>query len=380
MARADRRYFALSAQQVDPLSWFTGPLVPLAVTGIMLIAATPAIALTWGLTRMPVLQLVALVACVASPLIVHLSTRPLRRPIGWVTASVALALSAAGVIISAVGFAGSAFTLELWWAPVSFSLVIVSLGPYLPGRTLIAVGGTATIAMTTIALLIVYPTSGQWGPVGSAAIVSAAAVLSLVSMVAFSYGVVSTMVPLLESPSRLMVAGREVRDEAAEHIERVTLAQLTARAVPFIEGLATTGRVTPESRALAGQIARRLRDDLITQGSVTWLDSIAQESRLVVVDPDRLARRMNNPQRTALRGLLEAVLATPGTDSGSLMVELRKAPDGATAVAVSLDMALPEGRRIMHLAPYYLTLKTAVDDLEVGRHAISFRIAPRDTP
>jgi len=380
MARADRRYFALSAQQVDPLSWFTGPLVPLAVAGIMAVAATPAIVLTWGLSSMPVLQIVALLSCVASPLLVHLATRPIRRPIGWGIASVALALSATGVIVSALGYASSDFTIELWWAPSSLALAIVSLGPYLPGRVLIAVGGTATIVVTTIALLVVYPTSGAWGPVGSAVIVSAPAVLSLASMVTFSYGVVSTMLPLLQSPSRLMVAGREVRDEAAEQIERVTLAQLTARAVPFLESLADSGRVTPASRALAGQIARRLRDDLVTQGSVSWLDSIAQESRLVVVDPERLARRMNSPQRTALRGLLEAVLAAPGTDTGSLMVELRKAPDGATAVAVSLDMALPEGRRIMHLAPYYLTLKTAVDDLEVGRHGISFRIAPRDAP
>lgn len=276
MARADRRYFALSAQQVDPLSWFTGPLVPLAVAGIMVVAATPAIVLTWGLSSMPVLQIVALLSCVASPLLVHLATRPIRRPIGWGIASVALALSATGVIVSALGYASSDFTIELWWAPSSLALAIVSLGPYLPGRVLIAVGGTATIVVTTIALLVVYPTSGAWGPVGSAVIVSAPAVLSLASMVTFSYGVVSTMLPLLQSPSRLMVAGREVRDEAAEQIERVTLAQLTARAVPFLESLADSGRVTPASRALAGQIARRLRDDLVTQGSVSWLDSIAQ--------------------------------------------------------------------------------------------------------
>ena len=81
MARADRRYFALSAQQVDPLSWFTGPLVPLAVAGIMVVAATPAIVLTWGLSSMPVLQIVALLSCVACPLLVHLATRPIRRPI-----------------------------------------------------------------------------------------------------------------------------------------------------------------------------------------------------------------------------------------------------------------------------------------------------------
>ena len=46
------------------------------------------------------------------------------------------------------------------------------------------------------------------------------------------------------------------------------------------------------------------------------------------------------------------------------------------ALLRGIRLRLPAGFR----APYYLTLKTAVDDLEVGRHGISFRIAPRDAP
>jgi hypothetical protein len=56
---------------------------------------------------------------------------------------------------------------------------------------------------------------------------------------------------------------------------------------------------------------------------------------------------------------------------------LRRATDGATAVAVSMDQALPDGRRIMHLAPYYLTLRTAVEDLTIETERLlklSFRI------
>ena len=86
---------------------------------------------------------------------------------------------------------------------------------------------------------------------------------------------------------------------------------------------------------------------------------------------------MNQAQRTALRAMLRAILDTPGTDSGSLMVDLRDGADGTIAVGVSLDMALPEGRRIMHLAPYYLTLKTAVSDLTIKTRdllSLSFRI------
>jgi hypothetical protein len=134
--------------------------------------------------------------------------------------------------------------------------------------------------------------------------------------------------------------------------------------------------VEPSDRALAGQLARRLRDDLVTQASESWLDTVAGSSRLVVVDPDRLARRMDAAQRTALLAMLRAVLDLPETDAGSLLVELRRSPDGSTAVAVSMDMSLPEGRRIMHLAPYYLTLRTAVADLEFDRDRLTFRIPP----
>ncbi|MEQ1735767.1 MAG: hypothetical protein ABL886_05135, partial [Rhodoglobus sp.] len=185
-----------------------------------------------------------------------------------------------------------------------------------------------------------------------------------------------TTIPLLEKSSRLVVPGRPEADERAADVERATLARLTARAAPFLQGLAESGRVTAEDRALAGQLARRLRDDLVTQSSISWLDSIASTSRLVVVDPERLARRMSSPQRTALLGILRAILATPGTDTESLMVELRKAADGATAVAVSLDIALPEGRRIMHLAPYYLTLKTTAQNLSIEHDGFSFNFDP----
>ena len=163
-----------------------------------------------------------------------------------------------------------------------------------------------------------------------------------------------------------------MRTDDVAAAERVRLAELTARAVPFLEGIIATGVVSPSDRALAGQMARRLRDDLVTQSNLSWLDSVASASRLVVIDPERRAGKMRTSQRTALRALLKAILDTPGTDAGSLLVELRGAEDGSTAVGVSLDMELPEGRRIMHLAPYYLTLRTAVDDLTWDATSLSF--------
>jgi hypothetical protein len=365
-----KRLFAISARQVDPLSWFTGPLVPISFAVLGLVYGSVLAVLTWGDSRLPWLQFVAAALCASSGLAVHVATRPIRRDLGWVTGGLTLVPAAAGMILSAIGYSHSSFSVEVWWAPGVLSLMIASLGPYVPVRLIFGLGGLATAVAVLVSLAIVHPTSDRWGPVGTAAIIAYPPLLGIVATAVFSYAVVSTMIRMLESPSRIMVAGQTVRDEAAEHIERVTIARLTARAAPFLEGIADAGRITPSDRALAGQLARRLRDELVTQSNLTWLDSIASESRLVVVDPDRLAHRMNSAQRTAMRGMLRAIVDTPGIDSGSLMVELREAPDGATAVAVSLDMALPEGRRIMHLAPYYLTLRTAVDDLTIDRETL----------
>lgn len=374
------RYLVMSPQQVDPLSWFTGPLIPLCLAAVTALYGGVIIAASWAQSARPLLQVLALALCVGAHVLIHIATRPMRQPIGWGLASAALAISGVGMVISAAGYSGGSFAIELWWGSIAFALTISSLGPYLAARRLIVLGGGFTVVATVASIALVRPISGNWGMVGTAVIASYPPLFCLTSTVIFSYTVVSTMMPMLESPSRIMVVGQAVRDEAADLIERVTLARLTARAVPFLEQIADAGRIEPADRALAGQLARRVRDELVTQSSLSWLDSIADESRLVVVDPDQLARRMNNAQRTALRAMLRAILDIPATDSGSLMVELRRAPDGATAVGVSLDMALPEGTRVMHLAPYYLTLKTAVRDLAVDRDKLrlTFSMEPEE--
>jgi len=171
--------------------------------------------------------------------------------------------------------------------------------------------------------------------------------------------------------------------EAARRVERRTLARLGTRVAPFLAAVADAGEVTAADRALAGQLARRLRSDLVSEVNRSWLDRVALFGRISVVDPDRRADRMNPAQRTALRALLMAVVEHPAATVGTLFIELRPEPDGATAVALSLDFALPEGRRAMMLAPYYLTLQTAVEDLswDPARDLLRFQVpAPRDRP
>jgi hypothetical protein len=367
MSRFNRHFLTLSAYEVDPLSWFTGPLVPIVFAALNLAYGGTLAIVTWTQVGNPRLQFAGVILCTLACLFVHVMTRPLRPRIGWGVGAIAVGMGCLGFIVSAIGYTNIVFSIELWWAPFGVALVLASLAPYLPARMLVPLGLGAIAVTSPIAYLIVHDDVPYWGPVATVLIIISPIATGIAATAAFSYVVVSRMQPLIEKRSEVLVSAEAARDDAAETAERVRLAQFTARAVPFLEGVAKQGVVTPADRALAGQLARRLRDDLVTQSNVSWLDSVASGSRLVVIDPEHRAGKMRAAQRTALRALLQAILDTPGTDAGSLLVELRSAPDGSTAVGVSLDMELPEGRRIMHLAPYYLTLGTAVKDLQWSR-------------
>lgn len=362
IAVLDRQFLRLSAQEVDPLSWFTGSLAPLVFAGLNLLYGGTLAVLTWGGTDAPMLQVVGVALGVSASVLVYLMTRPMNRRMGWGGASVALGVGILGLAVSAVGYAHSTLAIELWWAPFGLALVIGSLGPYLPPRAIILLGSAATLIAVPVAYALVRAEVVGWGPIATAVILALPPVTGIVATAGFSLAVVARTLPLIERRSQAMLTIDAPRGARNEALERERLAGLIARAAPFIEGIARSGTVTPADRTLAGQFARRLRDDLVTQTNLSWLDSVAPE-RLVVVDPDHQASRMRSSQRTALRGLIRAILDTPGTDAGSLLVELRAHPDGSTAVGVSLDIELPEGRRIMHLAPYYLALKGSVEDL-----------------
>jgi hypothetical protein len=366
----DRSYLAISAQQLDPLTWFTGRVVPLVFAGLVVLYGAFRIP-TWFTSGLPWLQPIAVVLCAGACVFVYLMTRPLRPELGWGAGVITVLIAGAGLIASSIGYAGTELSIELWWAPFGFALAIASLAPYLSARRVLVLGGVSTVIMTVLAFWFIDPDVTVWGPLSSMIIIAAPIVCGLVAAVTFSFVLVSRMMPVIEQRSQLVLP-REAMDAEAEQVERLRLARLSARAVPFLVGVVDAGRVTPADRALAGSLARRLRDDLVTQSNLTWLDSVAAGSRLVVIDPEHRAGRMRPHQRTALRALLRALLDTPGADSSSLLIELRGRPDGATAVGVSMDVDLPEGRRIMHLAPYYLTLRTTVDDLTWDATSLSF--------
>jgi len=203
--------------------------------------------------------------------------------------------------------------------------------------------------------------------------------VAIAAVTAFSYSVVTQMLPIVDNRSSAIVSEALQVDPADEEAERVMLARYTARAVPFLRVIAERGTVSEGDRALAGEIARYLRDDLVSRSDLAWLGLRADDTRVVIVDPERRAQSMRAAQRAAIRDLVRALLDDPGTDATTVFMELRSHEDGSTAVAITLDTELPEGRRVRHLAPYYFNLRGEMRDVRIQRDGLSFRVPP-DSP
>jgi hypothetical protein len=377
-----RDALGVTPQQIDPLSWFTRPLVPIAFSSLAMLVGLSTIAGTWSSLSMPWLDVIAILLIAVACVVVQLRTRPLRQTFGPRDAVLPLLLAFAGLLLSTWSGMGSTLLVQHWWAPIGVGFVIATLGPYSTVRQVVAYGITLAAATATTSSIAFQRPDAVWPPTSIAFISGGVIVVATVATATFCYVVVSSTQRLLLGAGTLPMPSDAASQEAARRVERRTLARLGNRVAPFLEGIADAGEVTAADRALAGQLARQLRSDLVNQANRTWLDSIALFGRIYVVDPDNRADRMNAAQRTALRGLLMAVMDNPAAAVGSLFIELRGQPDGSTAVALSLDFSLPEGRRAMMLAPYYLTLQTTVDSIswDSSRDLLRFRLsAPEET-
>ena len=375
---AIRDALRVSPQQIDPLSWITRPWVSLSFALVELVYGLVAVAFTWPQLQRPWIDLVAVALMFGACMYVWGATRPLRPTFGPRVAVFALLLAIAAIIVSTYANMASAVGIQNWWAPVGLGLVIATCAPYSTVAQLLGYGTVLTTVTGLGAWAAFVGRDDPWSGLATIIIACSSVIVGATATSVFSFSVVRRTQSLLAGAGTPIAPDDEAREQAARNAEISTLARLGSRVAPFLEKVADAGEVRAEDRALAGQLARRLRSDLVSQANRSWLDSLALNGRIYVVDPDHRADSMNAAQRSALRGLLNAVLRDPTTDSGSLFIELRGQEDGSTAVALSLDLDLPEGRRVMMFAPYYVALKTTVNDIswDASRELLRFHVPP----
>lgn len=372
----------VSPQQIDPLSWVTRSLVSLSFALISLSYGLGAVIWSWSRLSLPWLDLLAVLLITGACVWVQLVTGPLKPPLGAARVAVALLLATGGLLASTYANAGGSVEVQYWWAPAGLGLVIATCGPHSSALAIALYGGILSL-FTGLATWGAFVGRGDaWTGLSTVVIALSSVIVGTVATAVFCFQVARKSQRLLARAGVPLPPDEAAQAEAARRAEMVTLARLGSRVAPFLAGVADAGVVTSADRALAGQLARRLRSDLVSQANRTWLDSLALSGHIYIVDPDHRADRMNAAQRAAVRGLVLAVMKDPAIDSGSLFIELRGHDDGSTAVALSIDLDLPEGRRIMMLAPYYVALKTTLDEISWDplNDLLRFRLPPPGSP
>ena len=367
-----------SPQDVDPLSWFTGPRMPIAFSIAAVLQGVAITVIYWDTWSSALLQFLAMPFFLGAGWLTATSAQPNRPRFRMRDAAGILALACSGMVVSAIGTYGGTLPVAQWWPGIALAATLVSIAPYCTPRKLLICSFPLMAFAGIVGWIVFSSQTDFWPPAAIVIIAIGPVTIGAAGGVVFAHTVVSRTLALLDTTAGVeeFYAATETPDADQQ---RESIARVSARVAPFLEKVAAAGKITPENRALAAQIARRLRTELVTATSRSWLDVVAHDIGMIVSDPARLADSMNESQRTALRALVVAAMGSPMVDQRTVLIELRAQPDGSTAVALSIDVDLPEGRRLVLLAPYYLTLKTTVDDLswDDGRSLLMrFRIPP----
>ncbi|TQL47303.1 hypothetical protein FB562_0359 [Homoserinimonas aerilata] len=348
-----------SPQRADPLSWilrFTMPLI-LAITSalvivVVLLRAGPSI-------TNPGIIIASGLCVVLACMLVFLESLPHRPLLGVRQSILPLLLSWTAALLSAAPTGEGGLPMRDWAGPLGIGSVIVALVPYSSAALLVVYGVAGSAVSAVLALLFFdhVDDTAFGSAVGAAALPLQAGIAGAV----FSWYIAAGVLRWRALPfddEQQPDASRRFEDRVREHGSPLVISKEIVR---LLESVADGGRVSGRDRERALVLARSIRTDLVSVLNRSWLDTMAMERSLHVIDPGRMAATMTPAQRSAIHGLITTILDSPALAQETLRIELRGHDDGTTAVALSMDVTLPEGKRIMMLAPYFVTLRASVD-------------------
>jgi hypothetical protein len=352
-----------SPHSVDPLSWFIRPFLPVTFAIAMALGGAGFVAGTLQEFNSPVYQLIAVVCFVLACLAIHRRPKPRLDPFRLEHAVLPLALAWVGVMVSGAGVSQGDGDITRWWAPLGVALVLAALAPFNSAVLLVCFGILSTVVCSVVAVLVFEASPDGWPLLTIIVIAALVPLQATVAAALFSGFIVDRILRWSSLPIQGALSDNRALDFSQWNAQRGELKLLSDRVVPFLEQVADDGFIAARDRTLAAQLGREVRDALLATVDRTWLDSLAADHGLRVIDPSNRAVVLTRAQRGAVRSLIVAALESSALVPDSLSIELRDSADGSVAVGLTMRLDLPEGKRMMLLAPYYLTLRATVDDL-----------------
>ncbi len=296
---------------------------------------------------------------------------PLRAPFSMGVHVAVHGMLLVGFVLGSVAQWGEPLVLAEYWAPAAIGCLSVAMSPYRPLRELVVVPSVS-------ALLVGLITVVRTIPVLPSVPLSASILITVLPIIAIAFGGVRYTQVTLEAVERshrrseVFYAGLSDRLEHAigRSVQHERASILGQEAAPFLRELLTASVVTDAHRARARAIAADLRGVMVSEADRSWLDDAVLSApvtggRHVVHDPHRLAARMDDRQRSAVRALVAA--ASDPAVSSPITFELVADGLGCTA-SVTFGILPTTGALQPALDPYLAVMTAAFDSFTV--HAI----------
>lgn len=368
-----------SALDIDTLSWLTSSLVSSWVTLTVAVVGLAAVVFGGQGGYRPAFQLVAVVVMTGAAYVIHRGALPARNRFRARRAALVVALASISVMMSALALvdrnalipsldallpspADPQFALELWWAPVCAALIVMSMSPFVAGRVFVPCA-LLVVAATATSAGFVAAERGSELPIADVVVITSSSLFAVIGGIALNRTLV-TAVQGWRRGADVMAPDDDAIEPAAAVVDRITGGRYSTAVVPFLDRVERATTLHERDRRTAARLARDLRRALVERGDQSWLAAHVAGRPVYVTDPFRLADTITVDQRAAIIALVDGLFSDPEAGVFGARLDLAPAEDDAVAVAVTVGLALPEGRRTAVLAPYYLTVKSVVRRIE----------------
>jgi hypothetical protein len=384
-----------SMQQLDPL----GTLTARPITVVACIAA-PLLAIALTVQQRdemvyPIVSAAAVLALVAACIILVLASEPVSAPLTGFTNGLVLALGALGATLEAIGHWQYNRYLSDDWGPIAMGILLLATCPYRPVGKLLQAGVSATGFVAVLALIqcayCVAPT-----PAIVFVIISAAPVLAL------SAAGIGAATAAVESRERWQAHAAEIArkravaltEPIARSVREQRVSVLEQEVLPFFNSVLDRDTLDEGDSHTAREISSEVREIMVTEANRSWFRAAVNESAsraniardLTVLDDQKLSDQMNFNQRTAVRALLEGLMAQRNFEPERFEVRVTKCGERHHVV---LRAGLPYRRSfVLHrtkavlwpdryrgglgaaagseIRPYLAVMRAVCPDLKVG--------------
>jgi hypothetical protein len=364
-----------TAQQLDPVGGVTArPLV--VATSVI------AVALAVGLSLATTDQVSNAAAAVAAVIVLALAgalfilaASPFRAPLRMSAHIAVCLLALAAIFLNAMSQWGSNTSQRDDWGPLSMAVLTIAFCSYRPVLELAACALVSSVIVAGI--ILVYPPRVDGLSTGLVVLVAIAPVLASGAAAA---GFAAALLRILldaqrNTPGRTTNAGDSIPMDLVEALPSPQAALLADRILPHLRAIRDDGQLTADRAATTQELSGQLRRLMVADAEQSWLTRAVATAR----DPDRLADRLEAPQRSLLRALFERLQTDDVFRPGTLTVAVT--PDrGGVLIRVTAVLVTGTNPRTT-IAPYVAVARgifaSSTDNIDAASVALSFSTTVR---